>query len=542
MRGFRGTALSVGIATGKIFYLKSDEGFRAGEKIGDVSAELSRLDTAFQKAKERYEKLTAQVQAGSAPQGFQSSQPKQILRSHLTILSDPVFREQIERKIKDDALPAETAITLTARDMTALLKRTGDPLLSARTEDVSDVAATLLSALGQSLLQAEPEEPYLLAAETLTPAALLGLTRSKLLGILTKETALHAHTAILARIFELPALTGIPVEPTWDSHTGVLDSDTKRFFLEPNEETLASARTKAETLRREREALSAYVCVPSRTKAGQSIPIYANISSPADLPAVLSCGAEGIGLFRSEFLYLGKETLPSEEEQCAAYKEVLTALDGKEVVIRTFDLGGEKLLPALPKPSEANPALGLRGIRLALVHPELFKVQLRALLSASPCGKLSILYPMITTVEEFLAAKRLTAEARDELTGRGIPVADDIQQGAMIETPAAVEFVPELAKEADFLCVGTNDLTQYTYAIDRTAPVLPDAALSYPEAVFRQIARVTAAAHREKKKVRVCGELAANTDLTEKFLSLGIDGFSVSPYAILPLRRELMET
>lgn len=534
MQRFCGTPLSVGIATGPVFYLRTNGATPAETTAADVPLELSRLDQAFEDANAQYTNMLAQ--SDMSPE--RDATALQILKSQQVLLSDPLLREAIEQKIKGQTLSSEFALTLAVRELSAQLKQNGTPYLSARTEDLSDVAAALLSVLGQELPSKEPEMPYLLLAENLSPAALLRLSREKLLGIVTKETALHSHTAILARTFGVPALTGIPVDPSWDGQIGLLDSDAREFVLAPGDKLLSSARDKTAARTREQTALLAYQNAPTVTRSGRRVPIYANISSPADLPAVRNCGAEGIGLFRSEFLFLGRDTLPDEDEQCASYREALSALRDKEVVIRTFDLGGEKSLSLFPQNQIEHLTSTLRGIRFALSHPELFKTQLRALLRASTAGTLSILFPMISTPAELQEATALLNEVRRELTERDIPIVE-IKVGTMIETPAAVELAPELAALSDFLCIGTNDLTQYTYGIDRMAPALPETVLSDPKAIFRQIARVTDAAHREKKEVRICGELAANTDLTSKFLSLGIDGFSVSPYAILPLRKEV---
>lgn len=537
MQEFKGLPIAPGIAVGKIRFLEDGAFPVPVYHVDDIEAELLRLSLALEKAKSDLNKMLEEAirttDAGTA----------QIFRGQLLILSDELFLTEIRSLIRQQQKNAEAALEQVTSETITRFCDAGDPVLISRTADVRDAAESIRAALSEKKgagYYDEAEEDFILAARNLTPGLLMQCDRTHLRALVTQDDTENSHTAILARAFKLPSLSGIPVTRHFDGKTAALDATHGFFALEPSEQTLDRILGLEKEEKLKQRTLSSLAGVETVSGSGQRLPVYANIASPEELPEVLSTGAEGIGLFRSEFLFLGKEGLPDEETQFLAYRRVLDAMGEKEVVIRTIDLGADKELPGYPAEKTENPGLGMRGIRFALFHRELFLTQLRALLRASAYGNLSVLYPMICSVAEFTEAKKLMEAAKKELEAGGIPVGH-FRQGVMIETPAAVQLSEELAAEADFFSIGTNDLTQYTLAIDRKDPALISYYDPHHPAVLRQIAYTIRCGHEAGIRVGICGELAADTGMSETFLSYKADCLSVTPSEVLMVRKAILE-
>ena len=416
-----------------------------------------------------------------------------------------------------------------------------DEYFKARSIDMKDISERVINVLcGNDMGSDLGDEPVIIVAKDLAPSETVQMDKSKLLAFVTQLGSTNSHTAILARTMGIPALIGVEIKEEWNGKQAIVDGYTGTLIIEPDEAALAEYKKKAEEDAKQKELLLTLKGKENVTKSGQKINLYANIGNVSDLAAVLKNDAGGIGLFRSEFLYLEKDTFPTEEEQFTAYKQVAETMAGKKVIIRTLDIGADKQVDYFNLDKEDNPAMGYRAIRICLTQPEIFKTQLRALFRASNYGNIAIMYPMIISVDEVRKIKAISEEVKEELTKEGIPFGN-VEQGIMIETPAAAVMSDELAKEVDFFSIGTNDLSQYTLAIDRQNTKLDPFFDPHHPAILRMIQMVVENAHKAGIWAGICGELGADTTLTQRFLEMGVDELSVSPGCVLPVRKAIRD-
>ena len=501
--------------------------------ITDPEAEVQRFQSAREEAAAQlgqlYEKALETVGEEDAA----------IFEIHQMMLEDDEYIEGVESHIREEMLNAEAAVDRTAQELAAMFRGMDDEYMQGRAADVLDISRRVEQILsGGPAIDFSQYDQVILAADDLAPSETMQLDTKKILGFVLSGGSASSHTAILARNLGIATVvnTGTQIHTDLEGKMAVVDGFTGTVYLDPDEATLAAMQEKQKQAQAERERLENVRGKESVTQDGQKVLIYANAGNPADLPRVVASDAEGIGLFRSEFLYLENDDYPTEEQQFEAYKKALTAMEGKRVVIRTMDIGADKKADYFDLDPEENPAMGLRAIRICLTRPELFKTQLRALCRASVYGRLAIMFPMIISVEEVRKAKALLAEVMTQLKKEGIPCAEQIETGIMIETPAAALVSDALAKEVDFFSLGTNDLTQYTLAIDRQQTKLDDFFDPHHPAVLRLIEMTAKNAHKAGIWVGICGELGADLSLTEAFLRMGIDELSVSATSVLPLR------
>ena len=501
--------------------------------ITDPEAEVQRFQSAREEAAAQlgqlYEKALETVGEEDAA----------IFEIHQMMLEDDEYIEGVESHIREEMLNAEAAVDRTAQELAAMFRGMDDEYMQGRAADVLDISRRVEQILsGGPAIDFSQYDQVILAADDLAPSETMQLDTKKILGFVLSGGSASSHTAILARNLGIATVvnTDTQIHTDLEGKMAVVDGFTGTVYLDPDEATLAVMQEKQKQAQAERERLENVRGKESVTQDGQKVLIYANAGNPADLPRVVASDAEGIGLFRSEFLYLENDDYPTEEQQFEAYKKALTAMEGKRVVIRTMDIGADKKADYFDLDPEENPAMGLRAIRICLTRPELFKTQLRALCRASVYGRLAIMFPMIISVEEVRKAKALLAEVITQLKKEGIPCAEQIETGIMIETPAAALVSDALAKEVDFFSLGTNDLTQYTLAIDRQQTKLDDFFDPHHPAVLRLIEMTAKNAHKAGIWVGICGELGADLSLTETFLRMGIDELSVSATSVLPLR------
>ena len=505
----------------------------AARTITDPEAEVQRFQSAREEAAAQlgqlYEKALETVGEEDAA----------IFEIHQMMLEDDEYIEGVESHIREEMLNAEAAVDRTAQELAAMFRGMDDEYMQGRAADVLDISRRVEQILsGGPAIDFSQYDQVILAADDLAPSETMQLDTKKILGFVLSGGSASSHTAILARNLGIATVvnTGTQIHTDLEGKLAVVDGFTGTVYLNPDEATLAAMQEKQKKAQAERERLENVRGKESVTLDGQKVLIYANAGNPADLPRVVASDAEGIGLFRSEFLYLENDDYPTEEQQFEAYKKALTAMEGKRVVIRTMDIGADKKADYFDLDPEENPAMGLRAIRICLTRPELFKTQLRALCRASVYGRLAIMFPMIISVEEVRKAKALLAEAMAQLKEEGVPCAEKIETGIMIETPAAALVSDALAEEVDFFSLGTNDLTQYTLAIDRQQTKLDDFFDPHHPAVLRLIEMTAKNAHKAGIWVGICGELGADLSLTEAFLRMGIDELSVSATSVLPLR------
>ena len=534
----QGKSVFGGVSIGKLMFYKRNEKVIKREHISDADAEWKRFEAAKGQAvdqlKELYEKALEDVGEANA----------MIFEIHQMMLEDLDYLESIENIIRSQEVNAEYAVATTADNFAQMFASMDDAYMQGRAADVKDVSERVLDILcGVSAGVKEMTEPCIIAADDLAPSETVQLDKSKVLGFATMYGSANSHTAILARTMNIPAVIGLgeTLSSQYDGKMAVIDGFTGILYVDPDEETLARMQEKRAKDLEQKELLNQLKGKENVTRSGQKINVYANIGNVSDLGAVLKNDAGGIGLFRSEFLYLENSTFPTEEQQFAVYKQVAESMAGKKVIIRTLDIGADKQIDYFNMAHEENPAMGYRAIRICLDRPEVFKTQLRALFRASMFGNISIMYPMIISVTEVKQIKAIVAEVKAELKEQGIPFRDDVEQGIMIETPAAVMISDLLAKEVDFFSIGTNDLTQYTLAIDRQNAKLDNIYDSHHEAVLRMIQMVVDNAHKEGIWAGICGELGADTTLTERFVEMGLDELSVSPTFVLPVRKIVRE-
>lgn len=533
-----GKSVFGGVTIGKIQFYKRNEITIKRTRVEDVEAEVERFQNAKAKTLELlkglYEKALEDVGEANA----------MIFEAHQLMLEDPDYVESIENIIRTQDVNAEYAIGATADNFAAIFEAMDDAYMQGRAADVRDVSERLLQALSsQNETVMVMDEPVIIAADDLVPSETVQLDKEKVLSFVTMYGSANSHTAILARTMNIPAVIGLgeALKEEYDGKVAIVDGVDGKVYIDPDEETMASMQKKQKKDQEQKELLNQLKGKENVTKSGQKVNVYANIGNLADVGAVLKNDAGGIGLFRSEFLYLESDTYPTEEQQFAVYKKVAETMAGKKVIIRTLDIGADKQVDYFKLDKEDNPALGYRAIRICLTRPEIFKTQLRALYRASVYGQISIMFPMIISVAEVKKIKEIVKEVKAELRTEGAAFREDVELGIMIETPAAVMVSRELAKEVDFFSVGTNDLTQYTLAIDRQNQKLEDFYDSHHPAVLAMIRMAAESAHAEGKWIGICGELGADVTLTETFLKMGIDELSVAPGMVLKVRQKIRE-
>ena len=534
----KGKSVFGGVSIGKIMFYKRNEKVIKRTHVDDVDAEWKRFcdakDTAVSQLKELYDKAIEDVGEANA----------MIFEIHQMMLEDLDYLESIENIIRTQEVNAEFAVATTADNFAQMFAAMDDAYMQGRAADVKDVSERVLDMLcGVSGGMKEMTEPCIIAADDLAPSETVQLDKSKVLGFATMYGSSNSHTAILARTMNIPAVIGLGEDllTKYDGKMAVIDGFTGMLYIDPDEETMKVMEEKRAKDQEQKALLEQLKGKENVTKSGQKINVYANIGNVSDVGAVLKNDAGGIGLFRSEFLYLENSDFPTEEQQFAVYKQVAENMAGKKVIIRTLDIGADKQVDYFGLDKEENPALGYRAIRICLTRKEIFKTQLRALYRAAMFGNISIMFPMIISVAEVHEIKAIIAEVKEELKNEGIPFKDDVELGVMIETPASVMISRELAKEVDFFSVGTNDLTQYTLAIDRQNAKLDKFYDPHHPAVLAMIKMAADNAHAEGAWIGICGELGADLELTEEFLKMGLDELSVSPAMVLPLRKRIRE-
>ncbi|MED3873991.1 phosphoenolpyruvate--protein phosphotransferase [Lysinibacillus capsici] len=539
MTRLTGIAASDGIAIAKAYrFVQPDLSF-AKTTVHDIEAEQKRLAAALAKAEQELIVIRQQTL-----EKF-SAEEAAIFEAHLLVVHDPELIGPINQKIADEAVNAEYALHEVTSMFVALFEGMDDEYMSARASDIKDVTNRILAhLLGVHIPNpSNINEQVIIVANDLTPSETAQLDRNYVLGFITDIGGRTSHSAIMARSLEIPAVVGAGVATTTiqDGDTIIVDGLTGQVLVNPSADVIADYQEKAQKYRVQQAEWSTLVNEQTVSKDGVHVELAANIGSPNDLNGVLRHGAEGIGLYRTEFLYMGRENLPSEEEQFTAYKTVLEGMKGKPVVIRTLDIGGDKHLPYLPLQEEMNPFLGHRAIRLCLDQQELFRTQLRALLRASVYGNLKIMFPMIATIQEFRAAKAILLEEKEKLIAGGIAVGSSIEVGMMVEIPSTAVMADIFAKEVDFFSIGTNDLIQYTMAADRMNEKVSYLYQPYNPAILRLIQMVIKAAHQEQKWVGMCGEMAGDEHAVPLLLGLGLDEFSMSATSILKTRALLKQ-
>lgn len=539
MISIQGKGVSTGVAIGPLYYYQRAESTIRRYEVEDTDAEWSRFKTAQEKAIEQLGELAekAREEAGD--------EAALLFETHQMMAEDLDYEETIEGLIKNDKLNAEAAVTDTAAQFAEMFASMDDAYMQARAADVKDVSGRIINILTGAVQGGiDSSVPVILAADDLAPSETIQLDKSKILGFVTEGGSGSSHTAILARTIGIPAIIGVgdQLKPEYEGREVIIDGSTGNVVVDADEATKGRLMAKREEQLKLQKILEELKGKENITKDGRTMRVYCNIGDPEDVAAVLANDGGGIGLFRSEFLYLNCDDYPTEDYQFEAYKKVLSDMDGKEVIIRTLDIGADKQIGYFELPKEENPALGNRALRICLNRPEIFHTQLRALYRASAYGKLGIMFPMVTSVWEVKEARKMCEKVKKELDEEGIPYSSDVEIGIMIETPAAAVMSDRLAKLVDFFSCGTNDLTQYTLACDRQNNDLGRFFNPHHPAVLRLLKMVCDNAHKNGVWVGICGELGADLELTETFLSIGIDELSVSPRSVLPLRQKIRET
>lgn len=535
MEVYTGKIISKGIALGTLYFYAKDKQQVKRCKIQDAKTEMERFRRAKQTAMEEleglYQKAVDEVGAVNA----------EIFQVHSMMLEDEDYNDSIRNMIITQMVNAEYAVASTGDNFASMFSQMEDEYFRARAADIKDISERLILALqGKSAAEGIPPMPSILAAEDLAPSETVQMDKSHLLGFVTRLGSTSSHTAILARTMGIPAIAGIKIQKEWDGCPVILDGEQGQLIVNPDEGTLEKSRQRLLEMEEQKKLLAEYKGKDTFTACGKKIHLYANAGNMADMVSVLENDAEGIGLFRSEFLYLEKNHFPTEEEQFQVYKAAAENMAGKKLIIRTLDIGADKRADYFGLEPEENPAMGYRAIRICLNQPEIFKTQLRAILRASAYGNVAIMYPMIVSLDEVRRIREMVEEVKRELRAQDIPFTN-IEQGIMIETPAAALISDQLAREVDFFSIGTNDLTQYTLAIDRQNDRLERLFDPHHPALLRLIEMVVKNGHDGGCWVGICGELGADLELTEWFVKLGIDELSVAPVMVLPLRKKISE-
>lgn len=534
---FFGKTVYKGIAAGPVVVLKKEDEKVKRSRVEKPEEEIRKVQDAVTSSQEQlkslYDKAVKEVGEASAA----------IFEVHQMMLEDEDYLDAIYSMIRTELVNAEYAVAVTGDNFSEMFAGMDDEYMKARAADIKDISNRLIQNLGGTTgNDFNFKEPSIIVADDLSPSETVQMDKEKILAFVTVHGSANSHTSILARMMNIPALIGVPLELSKLSTgmTAVVDGIKGEVIFEPNEFVMAETTRRMEQEQEKLRLLQELKGKENVTRSGKKINVYANIGGASDVGYVLENDAGGIGLFRSEFLYLGREDFPTEEEQLQAYRQVLQAMGGKKVIIRTLDIGADKQVDYFNLGKEDNPALGYRAIRICLKQPDIFKTQLRALLRAAVHGNLSIMYPMITSTEEVMQIYRIVEEVENELAEAHIPYRVP-EQGIMIETPAAVMVSDDLAQMVDFFSVGTNDLTQYTLAIDRQNEKLDDFYNPHHKAILRMLAMIVENAHKYGKWAGICGELGADLELTEEFVKMGFDELSVSPSMVLPLRKRIRE-
>ncbi len=545
MRTYRGRSVFEGIVIGRLRIYQKERQARRRE-IEDADAEVERYRSAGTKALEQleglYEKALRKVGETDAA----------IFEAHRMLMADESYHESVEGMVRDSRVNAEYAVACTGEKYARMFEAMEDEAMRARAEDVRDVSQRIIRILRgtearepgeESQASAAGEEGVIVVAGELTPSEMMQINKDRVLAVVTAQGSLYSHSAILARTMEIPALVGtaVSLEEDLDGKLGIVDGEKGVLYADPDEAFLAEMAARRDKALEQSRLLQEWRGKETVTLDGRRVLLCANIGGTRELAAALQSGADGIGLFRSEFIYLERDGFPTEEEQLEIYKTVAEAMKGRRVVIRTLDIGADKQCGYFGLEKEENPALGCRAIRICLRRPEIFKTQLRALFRASVSGNIAIMYPMITGVGEVRRIQEIVGEVKEELAARGIPYGEP-EQGIMVETPAAVMMSRELAEAVDFFSIGTNDLTQYTLALDRQNAKLEEFYDPRHPAILKMIRMVVENAHRAGIRAGICGELGADSELTGEFLAMGVDELSVPPGSILPLRKIVSET
>ncbi|MDD6483705.1 MAG: phosphoenolpyruvate--protein phosphotransferase [Clostridiales bacterium] len=539
MHTIKGQGVCGGVAFGRLELLKKASKLIQRSHVEDTDKEWERFENARAKAsaqlKELYEKALNEVGEENA----------MIFDIHQMMLEDQDYLDSVKANIWEQKLNAESAVGITADNFADMFASMDDSYMQARAADVRDISERIISILTDSSNTGiKSDTPVIVGAEDLAPSETVQLDKSKILAFVTEKGSSNSHTSILARTMNIPAVIG--ADGIMDDKNGgadiIVDGFTGYIYVNPDMQTVLEMQKKKDKSEAQKALLAKLRGVKPVTKDGQQILLYANIGSNEDMPAVYANDAMGVGLFRSEFIYLESKTYPTEDEQFAIYKSAAQKALGKRVIIRTLDIGADKQVDYFEMPKEENPAMGVRAIRICLTRPEIFKTQLRALYRASAFGKIAIMFPMITSVSEVRKIKEICAEVRKELEAEGIPFNKNTELGIMVETPAAAVISDKLAEEVDFFSIGTNDLTQYTLAVDRQNAAADAFCDTHHPAVLRLIKTVVDNSHKHGIWTGICGELAGDMSLTELFLAMGVDELSVSPGLILPLKQKVLET
>lgn len=538
MREYSGKSVYGGIAIGPIKVIKKDNSQVKRIHITDTESEVNRFVQAKQNSKEQLEKLyeKAVLEVGEANAA--------IFDIHNMMLDDLDYIESIENVIRTQSVNAEYAVALTGDNFSEMFSAMDDDYMKARASDVKDISERIIRNLAKiEDINSSFDESVIIVADDLAPSETVQLDKEKVLSFVTVHGSSNSHTAILAKTMNIPSVINCPVEidSDMDGAFGIVDGYNGKLYIEPDESIISAMKKRQQEDVEKQKLLFTLKGKSNTTLDGKEIKLYGNIGNLKDLASVFINDGDGIGLFRSEFIYLERNDFPSEEEQFQIYKVAAETLAGKKLIIRTLDIGADKQAGYFNLGSEENPAIGYRAIRICLKQPDIFKTQLRAIYRASAFGNISIMYPMIISVDEVKRIKEITEAVKNELKAGGVTF-NDVEQGIMIETPAAALISDELAKEVDFFSIGTNDLTQYTLAIDRQNSKIDDFFNPHHPAVLRMIKMVIDNAHKNNIWVGICGELGADTDLTPVFLKMGIDELSVSPSAILKVRKKIRET
>ncbi len=538
MQVYNGKSVFGGIAIGKISVYQKKEQQVKRVKVENPDQEMARYEKAkaegIRQLQGLYDKALKEVGEANAA----------IFEVHQMMMEDDGYNESVENIVRSQGVNAEYAVATTGDNYAQMFSAMDDDYMRERAADVRDISERLLTILnGEDTGSVDADEPKIIVAEDLAPSETVQLDKDKVLSFVTVKGSLNSHTAILARTMAIPALvnTSMTLDSVMDGKLGIVDGASGTFYVDPDEKTLEEMKKRQEEDLSRKQLLQTLKGKDNVTLDGQKVMLYANIGNIKDLATVIQNDAGGIGLFRSEFIYLEKEDFPTEEEQFQIYRQVAQTMAGKRVIIRTLDIGADKQCDYFHMEHEENPALGCRAIRICLTRPEIFKTQLRALFRASVFGRIAIMYPMITSVQEIRQIKKIVEEVKQELTSQGVEFGNP-EQGIMIETPAAAIISDNLAKEVDFFSIGTNDLSQYTMAIDRQNPQLDPFFDPHHPAVLRMISMVVENAHKAGIWAGICGELGADQSLTKEFLAMGVDELSVSPGSILPLRKIILET
>lgn len=539
MQTGNGKGVFAGIAIGKVFVFKKQEMVIVRGTANTVEEEVARYKAAKElsakQLKALFDKTAAEV----------GQEEAMIIDVQLLMLDDLDYEEEVMRKITEENENAAYAVTATGEEFADFFASMDDPYMKARAVDVGDVSKRIaMNIQGINPDGIKMEEPMIIVAEDLTPSETLQLDKNMILAFVTQKGSSNSHTAILARTMNIPSIVGADIEitPELNGKLMIVDGNSGKYYIDPDDITLDEKERRRKAQIQQKELLNQLKGKENVTIDGRKINIYANIGNPKDVELVINNDAGGIGLFRSEFLYLGRDSAPTEEEQFASYKYVAEKMNGKKVIIRTLDIGADKKADYFGFEQEENPALGYRAIRICLDQVDLFKTQLRAIYRASAFGQISIMFPMIISVSEVRRIKEICEEVKEELIKEGHEIAPHVELGIMIETPAAVMVSEELAKEVEFFSVGTNDLTQYTLAIDRQNAKLDKIYDAHHPAIIRMLKMIVDNAHKAGAWAGICGELGSDTTLTETFLKMGFDELSVSPTFVLSVRKAVRDT